>query len=182
MNNNFKQDADAISSGWLNQIFTKALNNKSILPFSIFSRPISQLKKDFTLTAEFQREILGYAYLVAIYLSPSAYKRERLLYYHTDQYFRAIPSEDFACRLMCKMKLIAVDNKFDQTAEQYMGLSMGIINRPQLREHYAVKFLDEKIYYNMKVKFGYADGKELAHVIVFRPIEKDTCTDQIINA
>lgn len=182
MNNNFKQDADAISSGWLNQIFTKALNNKSTLPFSIFSRPISQLKKDFTLTAEFQREILGYAYLVAIYLSPSAYKRERLLYYHTDQYFRTIPSEDFACRLMCKMKLIAVDNKFDQTAEQYMGLSMGIINRPQLREHYAVKFLDEKIYYNMKVKFGYDDGKELAHVIVFRPIEKDTCTDQIINA
>lgn len=172
MNNNFKQDTDAISPGWLHQIFTRTLLNKSTLPFSIFSIPISKLKKDFILPASFLREIAGYCHLVAIYLSSSAYKRERLLYYHTDQYFRSIPSEDSACQLLCKMKLLAVDNRFDKSAEQDMGLTIGMINRPRLKERYEVKFIDEKIYYNLKVKFAYDDARELAHVIVFKPIEK----------
>ncbi|QIL40405.1 hypothetical protein G7074_14710 [Pedobacter sp. HDW13] len=133
--------------------------------------PVAQLKKEFTLPSAFTQEILGYTHLVAIYLPASAYKRERLLYYHSDIRFRSIPDEDFACKLICKMKLIAISNSFDQVAEQYLGLVMGIINRPQLKAHFGIKFIDEKIYYNLKVKFACHDERELVHVIAFKPFE-----------
>lgn len=172
MNNNLKQDVAPIGSNWLHQFFSKTLNNKPTLPFSIFSSPITQLKKEFTFPSPFQRELLGYAHLVAIYLSAPAYKRERLRYYHTDQHFRTVPSEDFVCRLLCKMKLIAINNSFDKNAEQDMGLIFGIMNRQQLKAHYDIKFIDEEIYYSLKVKFAYHNERELVHVILFKPLEK----------
>ncbi|WP_175632479.1 hypothetical protein [Pedobacter ghigonis] len=171
MSNNLKQDNAPINPGWLNQFFSKTSNGKSTLPFSIFSMPVVQLKKEFTIPSAFTQEILGYDHLVAIYLPASSYKRERLLYYHSDPRFRSISDEDFACKLICKMKLISISNSFDQAAEQHLGLSMGIINRPQLKAHFDVKFIDEKIYYNLKVKFAYHDDRELVHVIAFKPLE-----------
>ena len=114
----------------------------------------------------------GFSHVMGVYLDRSCYQRERLLYYQADSDFRKIGIDDHACRLLSKIKLIALNKAFDQYAEQELGLIIGLFNREQTKKQYDIISVDENLYYSMKLKFSSFREKELVHLLAISPVAK----------
>lgn len=155
---------------WLQEVIGKTAPQKKNVPFSILSMQMSEIRKHYPLPAEMVDECVGFTHLIAVYMCDRAYKRERLLYYQTDQTFRNIKSDDSASKLLRKMKLIANTEKFDMESEQALGLTIGLINRLQSNKYYEIKSINEQIFFNLNVKFGTYENRELVHIILLKPL------------
>ncbi|WP_316762146.1 hypothetical protein [Pedobacter aquatilis] len=167
-----RDEIDYSDSTWLADIVDKTLPWKSTVPFSILSESISTIKSNYILPVELTSEFLGFTHLIAIYMSEGAFKRERLLYYHTDRIYNSLNNNDYACKLLCKMKIISISEKFDMEAEQALGLTFGLVNRLQSNKLYEVKTVTERKFYDLHVKFSRFEDRELVHIILLKPLSK----------
>ena len=150
--------------------------HKDGIPFSILLKQMRDIRRDNLFPPDLLDECVGFTHLIAIYMSGHAYKRERLLYYHIDKTFRKIKIDDSACKLFCKIRLIANTDKFDKESEQALNLMIGLINRLQSKKKYESKSINERIFFNLNFKFGnYKDG-ELVHIILLKPVTKNIVT------
>ncbi|MCX2475326.1 hypothetical protein OQZ33_13395 [Pedobacter sp. MC2016-05] len=154
---------------WLEDIINKTTPKKNGIPFSILSKPVSEVKKNYVLPAELLDEFAGFTHMIAIYMCDRAYKKQRLLYYHTDHSFRNIKNDDPAFKLLRKMKLIANPEKFDMESEQALGLTTGLINRLQSNRYYEIKSINERVFFDLNVKFGRFEDRELVHITLLKP-------------
>jgi len=76
-----KKSTVATLSG-LKRLSVKLL--KDGIPFSILSKQMKDIRRDYLLPPDLLDECVGFTHLIAIYRSGRAYKRERLLYYHME--------------------------------------------------------------------------------------------------
>ncbi|WP_316734943.1 hypothetical protein [Pedobacter aquatilis] len=166
------QEIDYMDSNWLEEIISKTLPQKSTLPFSILSKPIAEIRSHYVLPNELSTELYGFTHLIAVYMCERAYKRERLLYYHTDPTYRAMNTNDYACRLLCKMKILSLPDKFNMEAEQALGLTAGLINRLQSKNYYDVKSINERKFFKLHVKFGQYEERDLIDIMILKPLIK----------
>jgi len=157
---------------WLNTFLIKNCNLKAEVPYSLLYKSINELMKNDILPDKLINALRGFSHVMGVYLDRSCYQRERLLYYQADSDFRKIGIDDHACRLLSKIKLIALNNAFDQYAEQELGLIIGLFNREQTKKQYDIISVDEDLYYSMKLKFSSFREKELVHLLAISPVAK----------